>query len=297
MTISAQMVKDLRDKTGAGMMDCKAALAETKGDMNAAVDWLRAKGIAKAEKKSGRVAAEGLIGVSVDGTKAAVVEVNSETDFVARNTQFQDMVRAIARTALGSGGSVEKLAAMPLTGGGKSVADTITNAIATIGENMGLRRVSVVSVPQGVVASYIHNAAGEGLGKIGVLVGVESAGKAEALLAIGKQVAMHVAAASPLAVRPEEVAADVVARERAIFAEQARESGKPANIIDKMVDGRMRKFYEESVLLTQAFVINPDLTVEKAVKAAEAAAGAPIRIAGFVRMALGEGIDKGGAEG
>jgi elongation factor Ts len=297
MTISAQMVKDLRDKTGAGMMDCKAALAETKGDMNAAVDWLRAKGIAKAEKKSGRVAAEGLIGVSVDGTKAAVVEVNSETDFVARNTQFQDMVRAIARTALGSGGSVETLAAMPLTGGGKSVADTITNAIATIGENMGLRRVSVVSVPQGVVASYIHNAAGEGLGKIGVLVGVESAGKPEALLAIGKQVAMHVAAASPLAVRPEEVAADVVARERAIFAEQARESGKPANIIDKMVDGRMRKFYEESVLLTQAFVINPDLTVEKAVKAAEAAAGAPIRIAGFVRMALGEGIDKGGAEG
>jgi elongation factor Ts len=226
-----------------------------------------------------------------------VVEVNSETDFVARNTQFQDMVRAIARTALGSGGSVEKLAAMPLANGGKSVADTITNAIATIGENMGLRRVSVVSVPQGVVASYIHNAAGEGLGKIGVLVGVESAGKAEALLAIGKQVAMHVAAASPLAVRPEEVAADVVARERAIFAEQAKESGKPANIIDKMVDGRMRKFYEESVLLTQAFVINPDLTVEKAVKAAEAAAGAPIRIAGFVRMALGEGIDKGGAEG
>jgi elongation factor Ts len=297
MTISAQMVKDLRDKTGAGMMDCKAALAETSGDMTAAVDWLRAKGIAKAEKKSGRVAAEGLIGVAVDGVRAALVEVNSETDFVARNTGFQDIVRAIAKTALGGDGSVDTLAATPIAGGAKSVADTITNAIATIGENMGLRRAAVLSVGQGVVASYIHNSAGEGLGKIGVLVGLESAGKRDALLAIGKQIAMHVAAANPLAVRPDEVPADVVARERAIFAEQARESGKPDNIIEKMVDGRMRKFFEESVLLTQAFVIDPETTVEKAVKAAEAQAGAPIVVRGFVRMALGEGIEKGSAEG
>lgn len=297
MTISAQMVKDLRDKTGAGMMDCKAALAETGGDMTAAVDWLRAKGIAKAEKKSGRVAAEGLIGVAVDGVRAALVEVNSETDFVARNTGFQDIVRAIARTALGGDGSVERLSAAPIAGGAKSVADTITNAIATIGENMGLRRAAVLAVGQGVVASYIHNSAGEGLGKIGVLVGLESAGKRDALLAIGKQIAMHVAAANPLAVRPDEVPADVVARERAIYAEQARESGKPDNIIEKMVDGRMRKFFEESVLLTQAFVIDPDTTVEKAVKAAEAQAGAPIVVRGFVRMALGEGIEKGSGEG
>lgn len=297
MTISAQMVKDLRDKTGAGMMDCKAALAETGGDMTAAVDWLRAKGIAKAEKKSGRVAAEGLIGVAVDGVRAALVEVNSETDFVARNTGFQDIVRAIARTALGGDGSVEKLSATPIAGGAKSVAETITNAIATIGENMGLRRAAVLAVGQGVVASYIHNSAGEGLGKIGVLVGLESAGKRDALLAIGKQIAMHVAAANPLAVRPDEVPADVVARERAIYAEQARESGKPDNIIEKMVDGRMRKFFEESVLLTQAFVIDPDTTVEKAVKAAEAQAGAPIVVRGFVRMALGEGIEKGSGEG
>lgn len=297
MTISAQMVKDLRDKTGAGMMDCKAALAETGGDMTAAVDWLRAKGIAKAEKKSGRVAAEGLIGVAVDGVRAALVEVNSETDFVARNTGFQDIVRAIARTALGGDGSVEKLSATPIAGGAKSIAETITNAIATIGENMGLRRAAVLAVGQGVVASYIHNSAGEGLGKIGVLVGLESAGKRDALLAIGKQIAMHVAAANPLAVRPDEVPADVVARERAIYAEQARESGKPDNIIEKMVDGRMRKFFEESVLLTQAFVIDPDTTVEKAVKAAEAQAGAPIVVRGFVRMALGEGIEKGSGEG
>jgi elongation factor Ts len=290
--ITAGMVKELREKTGAGMMDCKTALNETNGDMEAAVDWLRAKGIAKAEKKAGRVAAEGLIGVASSGNSAAVVEVNSETDFVARNPQFQDIVSRIAATALGTDGSQAAVAAAKIGGGDKSVSDTLTDAIATIGENMNLRRSAMLSVPQGVVATYVHNASGEGLGKIGVLVALESAGKADALAAIGKQVAMHVAATNPLALSPEQIPADVVARERAVFVEQARESGKPENIIEKMVDGRMRKFYEESVLTSQAFVIDPDTTVGKAVAAAEKDAGAPIRIAGFVRMALGEGIEK-----
>ena len=292
MTITANMVKELRDKTGAGMMDCKAALSQAAGDMNAAVDWLRAKGIAKAEKKSGRVAAEGLVAVAADGKSAAIVEVNSETDFVARNDQFQDIVRRIADTALATDGSVEAVASARLKGGDKSVADTLTDAIATIGENMNLRRTAKLQVGQGVVATYVHNAAGDGLGKIGVLVGLELAGKPEALAAIGKQVAMHIAATNPLATRADDVPADIVARERAIFAEQARESGKPEAIIEKMVDGRMRKFFEESVLLSQAFVLNPDLSVEKALKAAEAEVGAPITVKGFVRIALGEGVEK-----
>jgi elongation factor Ts len=291
MTITAAMVKELRDKTGAGMMDCKAALNETGGNMEAAVDWLRAKGIAKAEKKSGRVAAEGLVGVAADGRRAAVVEVNSETDFVARNEQFQEIVRHVAQAALGTDGSVEAVAAAKLAGG-KTVADTITGAIATIGENINLRRSARMEVPHGVVATYVHNAAGEGLGKIGVLVALESGGDIAVLNGIGRQVAMHVAATNPLAARPEEVPAEVAEREKAIFIEQARESGKPEAIIAKMVEGRMRKFYEESVLLSQAFVINPDLTVEKALKDAEKDAGAPIKLIGFVRMALGEGIEK-----
>jgi elongation factor Ts len=292
MAITATMVKDLRDKTGAGMMDCKAALTENGGDMEAAVDWLRAKGIAKAEKKSGRVAAEGLIGIAASGPRAAMVEVNSETDFVARNDQFQDLVRAIAKTALATDGSAANLAMEPIAGGSKPVADTIVEAIATIGENIGLRRSAVLSVENGVVATYLHNSAGEGLGKIGVLVALESAGDRDKLTAIGRQVAMHVAAANPLAATKEEVPADVAAREKAIFAEQARESGKPENIIEKMVEGRMRKFFEESVLMSQIFVIDGENTVENALKAAEADVGAPIKLTGFIRMALGEGVEK-----
>lgn len=292
MTITAAMVKELRDKTGAGMMDCKNALNENNGDMEASIDWLRAKGISKAEKKSGRVASEGLVGIAADGRRAALVEVNSETDFVARNEQFQDLVRAIAHTALGTSGEVAAVAAAKVEGGSKSVAETITDAIATIGENITLRRSARMEVPHGVVASYVHNASGEGLGKIGVLVGIESNGDTAVLSGIGRQVAMHVAATNPLAARPEEVPAEVAEREKAIFVEQARESGKPENIIEKMVEGRMRKFYEESVLLSQAFVINPDITVEKALKDAEKDAGAPIRLTGFVRLALGEGVEK-----
>ena len=291
MTITAAMVKQLRDKTGAGMMDCKNALNETAGEMEAAVDWLRAKGISKAEKKSGRVAAEGLVGVSANGVRAAVVEVNSETDFVARNEQFQELVRGVAGAALASDGKVENVALAKLAGG-KTVAETITGAVATIGENINLRRSARMEVTNGIVASYVHNAASEGLGKIGVLVALESAGDVAVLNGIGRQVAMHVAATNPLATRREEVPANVAEREKAIFKEQARESGKPEAVVEKMVEGRMRKFYEESVLLSQAFVVNPEITVESALKEAEKLAGAPIRLAGFVRMALGEGIEK-----
>jgi elongation factor Ts len=292
MTITAAMVKELREKTGAGMMDCKNALSENNGDMEASIDWLRAKGISKAEKKSGRVASEGLVGVASSGNRAAVVEVNSETDFVARNDQFQDIVKRIAKTTLGTNGKVEAVTGAPIEGGTKSVGETLTDAIATIGENIGLRRTAILSADNGVVASYIHNSVGEGLGKIGVLVALESVGNKDALNAIGRQVAMHVAATNPLAATREEVPADIAEREKAIFSEQARESGKPEAIIEKMVEGRMRKFYEESVLLSQIFVIDGENTVEKALKNAETDAGAPIRLKGFVRMALGEGIEK-----
>jgi len=285
-------VKELREKSGAGMMDCKNALSETDGDVEAAMDWLRSKGIAKAEKKSGRVAAEGLIGIAGEGTSAAVVEVNSETDFVARNEQFQELVRNVATTALGTDGSTEAVASATISGGDKSVTDSITDAIATIGENMNLRRASKLEVGEGAVASYMHNSAGDGIGKIGVLVALESSGDAAALAAIGKQVAMHVAATNPLAMTKDEVPADVAERERAVYLEEAKESGKPQEIAEKMVDGKMNKFYKESVLLSQAFVINPDLSVEKALKEAEASVGAPITMKGFVRLALGEGIEK-----
>ncbi len=292
MAITASMVKELRDKTGAGMMDCKTALNETNGDMEAAIDWLRSKGIAKAEKKSGRVAAEGLVGIAQGENSAVVVEVNSETDFVAKNEQFQDLVRKVAKTALGTDGSINAIAAETIEGGSKSVADALTDAIATIGENMSLRRAAKIGVSNGVVASYMHNAAGDGLGKIGVIVALESEGDADKLHAIGKQVAMHVAATNPLAATQAEIPADVAEREKAIFIEQARESGKPDNIIEKMVEGRMRKFYEENVLLSQTFVIDGENTVEQAIKNAEKDAGAPIALKGFVRMALGEGVEK-----
>ena len=290
MAITASMVKELRDKTGAGMMDCKNALNENNGDIEAAIDWLRAKGIAKADKKSGRTAAEGLVAVAGSGSKAAIVEVNSETDFVSRNDDFQALASGIAEVALGTDGSVEAVAAADLNG--KSVSDNVTDAIATIGENMGLRRSAVMEVENGVVASYMHNAIADGLGKIGVLVGLESTGDAAALGAIGRQVAMHVAATNPLAATKEDMDADVVEREKNIFVESARESGKPDNIIEKMVEGRIRKFFEENVLLSQTFVIDGENTVEQALKNAEKDAGAPIALKGFVRFQLGEGIEK-----
>ncbi|MEM9280051.1 MAG: translation elongation factor Ts [Pseudomonadota bacterium] len=292
MAITAALVKELREKSGAGMMDCKNALAETNGDVEAAMDWLRSKGIAKAEKKSGRVAAEGLIGIAGAGSSAAVVEVNSETDFVARNDQFQDLVRKVSSTALGTDGSVDAVAGATIEGGDKSVADSITDAVATIGENMNLRRAAKLEVGEGVVATYIHNAAGDGIGKIGVLVALESSGSADALNAIGKQVAMHVAATNPIAATKEEVPADVVEREKAVYLEEAKESGKPQEIAEKMVIGKLNKYFKESVLLSQAFVINPDVSVEQALKDAEKDAGAPIALKGFVRLALGEGVEK-----
>ncbi len=290
--ITAQMVKDLREKTGAGMMDCKTALSETGGDMDAAVDWLRAKGLAKAAKKAGRVAADGLIGAATKGTKGALVEVNSETDFVARNDKFQSMVGTIAKLALKSGDDLEKLSAEIYPRTKVSVSEHLSNMIATIGENMELRRVVMLKVSKGVVVSYTHNAVAPDLGKIGVLVALESAGDKEKLAELGKQIAMHVAATSPLAVRPEELDKSVVERERAVLSEQARDSGKPENIIAKMVEGRINKFYQDVVLLKQAFVMDPDKTVEAVVEEAAKEAGAPIKVKAFVRFALGEGIEK-----
>ncbi|MBC8013104.1 MAG: elongation factor Ts [Methyloceanibacter sp.] len=291
-TITATMVKDLREKTGAGMMDCKAALNETQGDMEAAVDWLRAKGLAKAAKKAGRVAAEGLIGLAANAKEAALVEVNSETDFVARNQKFQDMVSAIAAAALKDKGDVDKLAAAKYGSGKTTVAETIKGMIGSIGENMTLRRAAHLSATNGVVASYMHNTIAPGLGKIGVIVALESAGDAEQLKNFGRQVAMHIAAANPQAVDADSLDKAVIERERAVLTEQAKESGKPAQVIEKMVEGRLRKFYEEVVLLAQAFVHDPETTVATAVAAAEKAAGAPIKITGFYRYALGEGIDR-----
>ncbi|WP_181701835.1 translation elongation factor Ts [Chthonobacter albigriseus] len=292
MSISAAQVKELREMTGAGMMDCKAALTETGGDIEAAVDWLRAKGLSKAAKKAGRVAAEGLVGVAVSGTSAAVVEVNSETDFVARNDAFQQLVKNVAAVAVANGGDRDKTAAAGYPGKSHSVESEVKELVATIGENMNFRRSKALSVSDGVVAPYIHSAIVDGLGKIGVLVALESTGSKDELLKLGRQVAMHVAATNPLALSAEEVDPVVVERERAVYLEQAKESGKPAQVIEKMVEGRIRKFFEESTLLKQAFVVNPDLTVEAAIKAAEATVGAPIKATAFVRFALGEGIEK-----
>lgn len=292
MSVSAAQVKELRELTGAGMMDCKAALAETNGDIEAAVDWLRTKGIAKADKKAGRTAAEGLIGVAAEGTAAVVVEVNSETDFVARNDAFQQIVNNVAQAALATDGSVEAVSSAGYPESGKSVADTIKDAVGTIGENLNLRRSAKLAVSAGVVASYVHNAVADNLGKLGVLVAIETTGNADAARAFARQVAMHVAATNPLATTAEEVDSAAVEREKDIFSAQARESGKPENIIEKMVEGRLRKFYEEVVLLKQAFVLNPDVTVEQALKDAEKEIGAPAKLTGFVRFALGEGVEK-----
>ena len=292
MTISAAQVKELRETTGAGMMDCKAALNETNGDMEAAVDWLRKKGIAKADKKAGRTAAEGLIGVANDALSGVVVEVNSETDFVARNDAFQQIVRNVAQVAVETSGETEEVSTARYPGGTASVADAIKDAVGTIGENMSFRRSTKLSVTSGAVATYVHNAVAENLGKLGVLVAIETTGDAEAARSFARQVAMHVAATNPLSLSESEIDPAVVAREKDIFSDQARQSGKPENIIEKMVEGRLRKFYEEVVLLKQAFVLNPDMTVEAALRDAEKTIGAPAKITGFVRFALGEGIER-----
>jgi elongation factor Ts len=290
-TITAAMVKELREKTGAGMMDCKAALTENGGDMEAAVDWLRTKGLSTAAKKEGRVAAEGLVGVAVEGTTGAVVEVNSETDFVARNEKFQEMVSSIAALAL-KADDTEKLSAMPYGAGDLNVADHLKEMVGSIGENMVLRRSWNVSVSEGAIGSYMHNAAAPGLGKIGVLVALESSGDKDKLEELGRQLAMHVAAANPLAVTKDDLDPAIIERERAVLAEQARESGKPDNIIDKMVEGRLRKYYEEVALLSQVYVIDGESKVEDALKAAEADIGAPVKVTNFVRLALGESVEK-----
>ena len=281
--ITAALVKELREKSGAGMMDCKKALNETDGDIEAAIDWLRAKGIAKADKKSGRTAAEGLIGIASMGHKAVVIEINSETDFVARNDAFQDLVRGVAQVALSTDGSVDAISAAAYPATGKSVSDSIKDAIATIGENMTLRRAAMLEVEHGVVATYVHNAAGDGIGKLGVLVALKSVGDKAVLTSIGRQVAMHIAATNPLAVRAEEVDPAVAERERAVFIEQSRASGKPDNIIDKIVDGKMRTFYNgEGVLVAQPFAKDDTKTVAQALSAIGLTA------TGFTRWRLGK---------
>jgi elongation factor Ts len=288
--ITAQMVKELREATGAGMMDCKAALAETGGEMDAAVDWLRKKGLSKAAKKAGRVAAEGLVGVAIAGTKGVVVEVNSETDFVARNDLFQGLVKMIAQVALEVGTDVEKIKAAKA--GAITVADAISDTIAKIGENMTLRRAASLSIGKGVVASYVHNSVTDGLGKIGVIVGLESSGKSDELAALGRMVAMHVAAANPQAVESTGLDPALVARERDVLSDKAKASGKPANVIEKIVESGLKTYYKEVCLLDQPYIHDPNKSVSQALKEAEGRVGGPVKVTGFVRYALGEGIDK-----
>jgi elongation factor Ts len=289
--ITAALVKELREKTGAGMMDCKKALMEIGGDVEEAVDWLRKNGLAAAAKKAGRVASEGLVGVIAEGNRGAVVEVNSETDFVARNEAFQEFVSRAAALSLDAGGDLEALGAATYPGGG-TVSEALTEMIAKIGENMSLRRAGALQVSQGVVAAYVHNQTAPGLGKIGVLVALESAGDAGKLAAFGRQLAMHVAAAAPQAVSAEDLDATTLERERNILAEQARASGKPEEIVEKMVEGRLRKFYEEVCLLDQTFVIDNEAKVRQAVEAAGEDAGGPIVVTGFQRFKLGEGVER-----
>ncbi len=289
--ITATMVKDLREKTGAGMMDCKKALTEANGDMEAAVDWLRKKGLSAAAKKSGRVAADGLVGVAASGNKAAIVEINAETDFVARNEAFQNFVLEVAKIALNTGADVEGLKTKQHLDG-MTVEDKLTHHIATIGENMTIRRVAHLSVPQGIVASYVHNALAPSVGKIGVLVALESTGDAAKLQELGKMIAMHVAAARPEALTIKDVDTKALDRERNILAEQARASGKPEEIIAKMVEGRLRKYYEEVVLMEQVYVVDGESRVAQVIEKAAKDLGAPVKLAGFVRYQLGEGIEK-----
>jgi len=288
--ISAAMVKDLREKTGAGMMDCKAALAETGGDIEAAVDWLRKKGLAKAAKKAGRVAAEGLIAVESSGHTAAIVEVNSETDFVARNDQFQAFAREAAKIALMTDGTVAALEAARFPGSQTTVKDRLQELVATIGENMNLRRVTKLQVRQGVIASYVHNAVGEGLGKIGVLVALESAGDVGQLSTLGRQLAMHVAAMNPLALDAAGVPAATIERESAILRE--KNAGKPDHVLQKIVDSGLKSFYKEATLLDQPYVHESSKSVSQVLKETEGRVGGPVKLTGFVRYALGEGIEK-----
>ncbi|MEO1223225.1 MAG: translation elongation factor Ts [Pseudomonadota bacterium] len=290
--ITAALVKELREKTGAGMMDCKKALTETGGDMEAAVDWLRKKGLAAAAKKAGRTASEGLVGLQIDGPKGALVEVNSETDFVSRNETFQSFVKTTSELAIGADGSVEALAALNYPGTGRTVAEELTHLIATIGENMSLRRTASLSVGAGVVAGYIHGAVVSDMGKIGVLVALESTADAGALAEFGRQLAMHVAATRPESLSVKDLDPALLNREREVLSEQARASGKPENIIEKMVEGRLRKYYQEVVLLEQTFVIDGESKVASAVEAKSKELGAPIAITGFARFTLGEGIEK-----
>ena len=289
-TITAAMVKDLRESTGAGMMDCKAALTETAGDMQAAQDWLRKKGLSKAAKKAGRVAAEGLIGAVTAATKGVLVEVNSETDFVARNGQFQGLVKMIAQVALDVGPDVEKIRAAKV--GNVTVETAIADAIATIGENMTLRRAASLDVGKGVVSSYVHNSVIEGAGKMGVIVGLESTGKTDELAHLGRQLAMHVAAANPLALDPAGLDPELIKREKDVLADKYRQQGKPENVIEKIVESGLKTYYKEVCLLEQAFIHDSGKSVAQAIKEAEGKIGAPVKIAGFVRYALGEGIEK-----
>jgi elongation factor Ts len=292
-TITASMVKELREQTGVGMMDCKQALAENNGDMEAAVEWLRKKGLSKAAKKSDRVAAEGLVGVASGTTTGAVVEVNSETDFVARNEQFQGLVADVAKLALDASGDIDSLKAATYPGTSHTVEDQIKELVGTIGENMNLRRSAYLEVGTGCVATYVHNKVVEGAGKIGVLVALESSADAEKLNAFGRQLAMHIAAFAPLALTADELDQDVIAKERAIYADQAKQSGKPDAIIEKMVEGRLRKeFFQQVVLLQQGYAMDPKKTVEQVVAETGKELGADIKIKGFVRMMLGEGIEK-----
>src|SRR5665647_613260 len=292
--ITAQMVKELRESTGAGMMDCKSALTETSGDMTAAQDWLRKKGLSKAAKKSGRVAAEGLIGVQVAGTKAVVVEVNSETDFVARNDLFQGLFKMIADVALSVGSDLDKINAAKA--GSLTVAESLTDMIAKIGENMTLRRAAALSVSQGAIGSYVHNAVSDGVGKIGVIVALESTGKADELTALGRQLAMHVASANPQALDQAGLDPAVVKREKDVLADKFRQQGKPENVIEKIVESGLKTFYKEVCLVEQPFIFDDKKSVAQALKEAEGKVGGPIKITGFVRFALGEGIDKQEAE-
>ena len=289
-TISATMVRDLREKTGAGMMDCKAALEATAGDEEAAVNWLRKKGIAKAAKKADRIAADGLIGVVRDGTKGVLVEVNSETDFVARNDLFQGLVKMIGQVALKVGADLEAIKAAKA--GSITVTEAIADTVAKVGENMTLRRATGLSVGNGVVASYVHNSVADGLGKIGMLVALESQGNADELAELGRKVAMHVAAASPLAVDPAGLDPAVVAREQDVLADKFRVQGKPEAMIGKIVESGLKTFYKEVCLLDQSYIHDPAKSVAQAVKDSEGKAGAPIKVVGFARFALGEGIEK-----
>jgi elongation factor Ts len=288
--VSASMVKELREQTGAGMMDCKAALSETGGNIEAAVDWLRKKGLSKAAKKAGRVAADGLIGVAVAGTKGILVEVNSETDFVARNDLFQGLVKMVANAALDAGSDVDKI--LVAKAGSITIADAIADTIAKVGENMTLRRAGGLSVGQGVVGSYVHSSVIDGLGRIGVIVGLESPGKADELKAFGRMVAMHIASANPLAVDPSGLDPATVEREKNVLAEKFKAQGKPANVIEKIVESGLKTYFKEVCLLEQPFIFDDKKTVAQAAKEAEGKAGGPIKIIGFIRFALGEGIDR-----